>query len=112
MFFFTANKTLSNRLMFVKQKVISNNDCQKHFQPQMVQVPQICTVGWDNAQQTACFGDHGGSLDMEECGRWTQVAVMSHIHLDGCAKSRPVVYSRVGAYIDWISKTANYSFRP
>lgn len=78
----------------------------------MIQAPQMCTVGWENPWQASCFGDGGGALVINEWGTWTQMGVMSFIHLNGCQDGRPTGFVRVSAYIDWISKTAAYSFRP
>lgn len=106
------NKTMSERLQWIKQRVITNQDCLSHFQAQMIQAPQMCAIGWDNPWQASCFGDGGGPLVINEFGTWTQIGVMSFIHLTGCQDAHPTGFTRISSYIDWISKTANYAFRP
>lgn len=103
---------MSERLQWVKQRVISNQDCLKNYNTQMIQAPQMCATGWDNPWQSSCFGDGGGALVINEFGTWTQIGVMSFIHANGCQDGRPTGFSRITSYIDWISKTASYSFRP
>lgn len=106
------NITLSARLQWVRQRVITNQECSFHYQTQMVQAQQMCVIGWENPWQASCFGDGGGALVLNEWGTWTQVGVMSFIHLNGCQDARPTGFVRVSAHIDWIAKTAGYSFRP
>lgn len=103
---------MSERLQWVKQRIISNQECLAHFQAQMIQPAQVCTMGWDSPWQASCFGDGGGALVVNEFGTWTQVGVMSFIHLNGCQDARPTGFVRVSSYFDWIAKTATYSFRP
>lgn len=103
---------MSERLQWVKQRVISNTDCLKSFNTQMIQGQQMCAIGWDSPWQGGCFGDGGGALVLNEYGTWTQIGIMSFIHQQGCEAGFPVGFTRITQHIDWISKTAAYSFRP
>lgn len=103
---------MSNRLQWVKEKVISNSDCSRSYHQQMVKQETICAYGWDSPWKGPCNGDGGGALVINEFGIWTQIGVFSFFHESGCETGYPSGYARITSYYDWIAKTAAYSFRP
>jgi len=52
---------------------------------------------------SACHGDSGGPLAVQENGKYTVVGIASYIHPDGCTQSGQAdVYTRVTKYLPWI----------
>ncbi|KAG4066036.1 hypothetical protein HA402_001283 [Bradysia odoriphaga] len=108
----SKNQSMSERLQWVKVKVISNFDCGKSYHPQMIKQETLCSIGWDNPWQGPCRGDGGGALALNEFGTWTQIGIFSFIHATGCDTGHPSGYVRVTSYFDWIASVAGYAFRP
>lgn len=103
---------MSNRLQWVKLKVISNFECGKSYHQQMVQQQTVCAIGWCNPWEGPCSGDGGAALVINEFGTWTQIGVFSFFHETGCENGHPSGYVRITSYFDWIAQIAGYSFRP
>lgn len=110
--FYLENQTMSERLRWVKEKIVSNNDCSRYYHQQMVKQETICALGWDSPWQGPCSGDGGSPLVINEFGTWTQIGVFSFFHDNGCESGHPSGFVRITSYFDWIAKTAAYSFRP
>lgn len=99
---------MADRLKWVRQRAISNQECALHYHPLMILAAQVCSIGLENPFEAACFGDEGGALVINEWGTWTQIGVLSFVT---CQYSRPTAFVRISEYMDWISKTAAYNFR-
>ncbi|XP_055601436.1 transmembrane protease serine 9-like [Uranotaenia lowii] len=92
------------QLRFVSNPVISNEACEKVF-PNMIHGFHVCVSGEHG--RNACQGDSGGPLTAVINGQTTLIGVVSYGSIDGCENGFPAVYSRVGAYLDWISYHTN-----
>jgi len=66
-----------------------------------IQSTMQCAGG---AGETSCNGDSGGPLVCEVDGRWYQVGIVS-FGPSPCDAAIPAVYTRVAAYVDWITET-------
>ncbi|KAJ6645747.1 Collagenase [Pseudolycoriella hygida] len=106
------DQTLSNRLRWVKVKVISNVECRKSYRPEMIQAETICAVGWSSPWQVPCSGDGGGALAINEFGTWTQIGIFSFFHETGCESGYPSGFVRITSYFEWITQITGYLFRP
>ncbi|KAL3272528.1 hypothetical protein HHI36_014003 [Cryptolaemus montrouzieri] len=73
---------------------------------------EICATS-TMAEGKACKGDSGGPLVLQNNGRLIQVGVTSHLAvLPFCRfQFNNSVYTRVSAYIAWLSKVAGINFR-
>ncbi|XP_037774255.1 uncharacterized protein LOC119570666 isoform X3 [Penaeus monodon] len=82
------NGPISNTLQEVALDVITMNDCEKN-----TSLPPDTTKG-----------DSGGPLVVQLCnGRFAQVGIISYSSSNCAMLDKPTVYTRVSAYLDWIS---------
>jgi len=62
---------------------------------------KICVYDDQNAERGICGGDSGSPLVVSENGRYVQIGIDSYIY-GSCGDNRPIVYSRVSYFIDFI----------
>lgn len=88
----------------VRVPVVDSNRCAQVFNRVGREIidRQMCAGG--NAGQDSCRGDSGGSLmgRAPSADNWLAVGVVSYGPSPCGTPGWPGVYTRVGAYVDWI----------
>jgi len=103
---------VSSNLNFVNVRVIGNSDCASIFGSKIVTKSVICAKGMENVNQNACQGDSGGPLvTYLEDGTPVQIGIVSFVSSRGCTFGDPSGYTKVGKYIQWISKETGIPVR-
>ncbi|XP_055373767.1 serine protease easter-like [Condylostylus longicornis] len=103
----TENGVYSNKKLKVGLPVVSLEECNKVFKAEYRSITdsQICAGGI--AQKDSCTGDSGGPLvgiDVRSKAQHYNYLVGIVSYGIGCGKENiPGVYTRVGAYIGWIT---------
>lgn len=96
--------TESDVKLKVRVPVVNRSDCAAVFNRVARDIinKQICAGG--NAGQDSCRGDSGGSLmgRAPTAENWLAVGVVSYGPSPCGTPGWPGVYTRVGAYVDWI----------
>lgn len=85
--------------------MVGRSECAKVFNRVSREIidNQMCAGG--NAGEDSCRGDSGGALMGEQLGtsnNWFAVGVVSYGPSPCGTPGWPGVYTRVGAYVDWI----------
>ena len=96
-------ETQLERLQWAQTVVQSPESCEREASP-FSPANEICTIEEPDRQTGACNGDSGGPLLMAEpsaVGGMVQIGVASHVY-NGCATTRPSVFTRVDAVSAWI----------
>ena len=108
----TENSYSSNILRYVQVKGISNDECKKSY-GDIITPYILCTHGYPNEDQGSCNGDSGGPLIIENGNgtKPTLVGTVSFVSMRGCTVGDPQGFTRVGSYLDWISKVTNIALR-
>lgn len=104
---YTENNVLSDTKLKVDVNGVNQGDCQEAYNQRRKTIvdTQICAGG--EAGKDSCGGDSGGPLmmrhsDAEGKNYWYAAGIVSY-GPDLCGTENvPGVYTRVGAYIDWI----------
>lgn len=96
---------MSQDLLKVNLRVISNEECQKAYnQTNAIQPSNICTTWFTQQGQSVCDGDSGGPLIHKVDGRDVLVGVASFGSKKGC-DTAPTAFARVSSYRKWIDAT-------
>lgn len=103
---------LSNELRYAHKTVISNDNCRQSFDSRFIPNTVMCATGHNSSTQSLCYGDQGGALVSHVDGSWLQIGVSSVIHSLGCLGTAPAGYTRVTAYLQWISSLTGIVLRP
>ncbi|XP_058457025.1 uncharacterized protein LOC131434371 [Malaya genurostris] len=98
--FADISDSLKLELRFVSNPIISNESCEKVFED-MIRNSHVCVSGANG--RNACQGDSGGPLSANLNNQATLIGIVSYGSTEGCERGSPVVYTRVGYYLDWIS---------
>ncbi|KAF9796702.1 hypothetical protein SFRURICE_008112 [Spodoptera frugiperda] len=100
----TETRTESEVKLKVRVPVVSLNRCAAVYQrvSRTIESTQICAGGVQG--QDSCRGDSGGPLmgQAPSANNWVVVGVVSYGPAPCGTQGWPGVYTRVGAYIDWI----------
>lgn len=99
----TETRTESDVKLKVRVPVVDNNNCASVYQRVNREVvnSQMCAGG--NAGQDSCRGDSGGALmGQSPTATWMVAGVVSYGPSPCGTQGWPGVYTRVGAYVDWI----------
>lgn len=93
----------SNIKLKVRLPVVNRGECaRKYNRVREIIDKQLCAGG--NEGEDSCRGDSGGPLMALELGNtnWYAVGVVSYGPSPCGTPGWPGVYTRVGAYVDWI----------
>lgn len=72
----------------------------------------MCTMGFNNTMQSACYGDVGGALVTNVSGTWYQIGLVSTIHGEGCSGERPNLHTKITPYLQWINQMTSIPVNP
>merc|ERR1712198_196125 len=75
----------------------SNDLCREIYDPYFISDPNICITG-----KSACHGDSGGPLTVQENGRTVLVGIANWVFGGYCISDYPTVYARITDQLDWI----------
>lgn len=90
---------LSTALKIFHPNIISLQTCTQAWN---VKLSNICAVEQSvNEKRSVCMGDSGGPLVLPGVEQFTVIGVASYGRSD-CNPSTPQVFTRVGAYNDWV----------
>jgi len=92
------NASLSNVLRAVDVRVTNNAPCDNFFDIKLTD-NMICGAG---SGKNHCSGDSGGPVVTPENGRQALIGVVSFSSSQGECGTKPQVYARVTAQMDWI----------
>ncbi|XP_013167555.1 PREDICTED: collagenase-like [Papilio xuthus] len=106
----TEHDSTSEVLRWVYQYGISNEVCDSWY-PGEISHQVICSIGYNETNQSSCGGDSGGPLTMVDVdGKPTMVGVVSFGHYLGCLSGYPSGYVRPGYYHSWYEEVTGISF--
>uniref|UniRef100_A0A182Q7U7 Peptidase S1 domain-containing protein n=1 Tax=Anopheles farauti TaxID=69004 RepID=A0A182Q7U7_9DIPT len=103
------NGAPSGVLMFVRNPVMTNTQCNLYWSTSSVQAQNVCLD--PTGGRSACHGDSGGPLTVQDAGRSLQVGIASFVSAQGCTSGAPSVWVRVSYFRDWIRQNSDYVFR-
>uniref|UniRef100_A0A3Q0SAK9 Chymotrypsin like elastase family member 1, tandem duplicate 2 n=1 Tax=Amphilophus citrinellus TaxID=61819 RepID=A0A3Q0SAK9_AMPCI len=96
---------LSAKLKQAYLPVVDYNTCSSSgWWGSTVKNTMVCAGG---GSESGCQGDSGGPLNCSVNGQWTVHGVTSFVSSSGCnAYRKPTVFTRVSAYISWITSVS------
>ncbi|XP_072864129.1 chymotrypsin-C [Chlorocebus sabaeus] len=100
-----TNGPIADELQQGLQRVVDHATCSRiDWWGFRVRKTMVCAGG--DGVISACNGDSGGPLNCQlENGSWEVFGIVSFGSSQGCnTRKKPVVYTRVSAYIDWINE--------
>ncbi|XP_053665062.1 brachyurin-like [Anopheles marshallii] len=103
------NSAPSSVLRFVRNPVMTNAQCNQYWSTTTVQAQHVCFD--PTGGRSACHGDSGGPLTVQDAGRSLQVGIASFVSANGCTSGAPSVWVRVSYFRDWIRQNSDYVFR-
>ncbi|XP_046984161.1 chymotrypsinogen B-like [Schistocerca americana] len=99
----TLNSTENQEILrWTEVTIIPNSICQMYYEENRITSKILCAT---NNYAGFCHGDHGGPLVIDSDGELLQVGVASFCHRT-CTDETPGAYSKVTAYMEWITRTA------
>ncbi|XP_013184392.2 CLIP domain-containing serine protease HP8 isoform X2 [Amyelois transitella] len=100
----TETRSESDVKLKVRVPVVSNNECSNVYSRvnRRISANQLCAGGVSG--EDSCRGDSGGALmgKVPSVNNWIAVGVVSYGPSPCGTPGWPGVYTRVGAYVDWI----------
>ena len=98
------NGDLPETLRYVELNIVPNISCVANLGVVNIEITDkmICTFKGPTGTETTCTGDSGGPLMVRRSGRFVLVGATSFSLVD-CQSPFPNVFSRVSAFLDWIS---------
>lgn len=107
----TDTSAVSEDLRYARSRVIDPVQCVQFYGNTIVTANVLCTLGQDFNAQGPCANDNGGPLVLTEATGYTLIGIQSFISNSGCSAGHPAGFSRISAYITWISNTAGIAIR-
>lgn len=101
---------LSQDLLKADLQGISNDECRRTFQAQLIQESTLCARPANNRQQSVCNGDSGGPLTAQASnGQHVLVGVVSFVTAGsrGCEMGSPQGFARVSSFNEWANRNMN-----
>ncbi|XP_050091307.1 brachyurin-like [Anopheles aquasalis] len=105
-----ASNDVSPVVMFTTNPVMTNADCIAQWNAILIQDQNVCLSG--DGGRSACNGDSGGPLAVQDGGASLQIGVVSFGSAAGCAAGMPSVYARVSHFLAWIEATSDFVASP
>lgn len=103
------NSALSPVLRKLVVRVTSSENCRKSY-GNIVQDTNMCAIGV-LAHSGTCQGDSGSALQHQvRRNKWIQEGIISFGSITGCGTNYPNGYSRIAAYLDFISQHTGLKF--
>lgn len=100
----TSDTTSTDYLMYVTERVISNEQCSRKFS---IRSSNICAQGRQGSSpQAICNGDSGGPLAITNVG---QIGLVS-FSTESCEKGSPDVYTRISSYRSFLQSQTGLTF--
>ena len=98
------NGDLPETLRYVELNIVPNISCVANLGVVSIEITDkmICTFKGPTGRETTCTGDSGGPLMVRRSGRFVLVGATSFSLVD-CQSPFPNVFSRISAFLDWIS---------
>uniref|UniRef100_A0A182Q4T8 Peptidase S1 domain-containing protein n=1 Tax=Anopheles farauti TaxID=69004 RepID=A0A182Q4T8_9DIPT len=103
-----AQPATSPVVMFTRNPVLSNAQCNSFWSTALVQAQNICLDA--SGGRSPCNGDSGGPLTVQDNGS-LEVGIASFVSAQGCASGAPSVWVRVSFFRDWIEQNSDFVFR-
>uniref|UniRef100_A0A182M804 Peptidase S1 domain-containing protein n=1 Tax=Anopheles culicifacies TaxID=139723 RepID=A0A182M804_9DIPT len=101
-----TNAAFATVLHYTVNTILSNSACISRWGALLVEPQNVCLSG--DGGRSACTGDSGGPLTIEESGVTVQIGVTSFGSADGCTRGMPSVYARITFFMDWIRANSDY----
>lgn len=96
---------ISPRLRFTSLPVVDNSVCAKAYGESD---PSFICLRAEGS--SSCKGDSGGPFTVNDNGKTVLVGAVSFGAAAGCSLGRPVGYTNLAMFIDWISETTGIDF--
>ncbi|XP_050073051.1 brachyurin-like [Anopheles maculipalpis] len=93
-------------LQYTVNTIMSNSACISRWGSLLIEAQNVCLSG--DGGRSACTGDSGGPLTVQESGVTLQIGVTSFGSGDGCTRGVPTVYARITFFLDWIRANSDY----
>ncbi|XP_034254978.1 chymotrypsin BI-like [Thrips palmi] len=99
---------VSPRLRFTSLPVVDNQVCADAYGDSPLHPSVICLRAEGSS---SCKGDSGGPFTVDDNGKTILVGAVSFGATAGCSLGRPVGYTNLAIFIDWISETTGIDFK-
>ncbi|XP_049540859.1 chymotrypsin BI-like [Anopheles darlingi] len=105
-----ASTAVSPVVMFTSNPVMTEADCIAQWNNVLIEPQNVCMSG--EGGRSACNGDSGGPLAVQDGGASLQIGIVSFGSAGGCAIGMPSVYARVSHFLAWIEETSDFVANP
>ncbi|XP_019538834.3 brachyurin-like [Aedes albopictus] len=96
----------SDVLMYINNRIYSNEECQERFWvPMLIEEQNVCMSGEEG--RSACIGDSGGPATVQVGADVVQIGVFSFGPASHCLDAIPIVCARVSYYLGWIQANSD-----